>query len=151
MALLAALLVACGGGEPRCQAPARVTIGDVTFEVPVADELAEQQRGLMGRTSLDADDGMLFQWSSEPTARSFYMKDTLIPLDLIAFELEQESAALWTGRIVSIDTMQPCDRTPCPTTWTEPANAALEINAGLARANGFEVGDRVRIAEAGCI
>lgn len=107
--------------------------GRVTFTADVADSQAEKAKGLMGRKALAADAGMLFLWG-DVRARSFYMKDTLIPLDLIAIA---------AGRVVSVDTMVPCKADPCETTVTAPADAALEINAGVAAQRGIVVGTLV--------
>lgn len=109
--------------------------GDV-FLLEIADEPAEQQRGLMGRDELARDRGMLFRWN-DIAERSFYMKDTLIPLDLIAIQ---------GGEVVSVATMVPCRQTPCITTRTAAAQDVIEINGGRADALGIEVGDPVTLA-----
>lgn len=114
-----------------------MTLDGHRFVVEVADEPDEQQRGLMGVTELADDDGMLFSWG-DVKARSFWMKDTLLPLDLVAIA---------DGEVVSIGTMQPCDLTPCPITSTAPANDVIEINAGRAADLGIEVGDRATLDE----
>lgn len=127
------VLVACARGGGTVPVRFETARGRVTFTAEVADEVAEQARGLMHRTSLPRDRGMLFVWG-DVSGRAFYMKNTRIPLDLVAIR---------AGRVVSIHTMQPCTADPCPTTTTAPADAALEINAGVAAARGIVVGTLV--------
>ena len=108
----------------------RGTIGAETFRVQVANPEALRDHGLMGVTSLAADRGMLFIWT-DTAQRQFYMKDTLIPLDLISVRAR---------RVVGVATMQPCEKAPCPITTTPPANAALEVPAGTAKRAGIAAG-----------
>jgi uncharacterized membrane protein (UPF0127 family) len=135
---------ACGGGqapgEGAVEGP-RVAIeaadGTVFVDVEVADEGIERRFGLMGRASLPADAGMAFLFP-EPTAASFWMKDTLIPL----------SIAFWDedGAIVAILDMQPCPDDECPS--YDPGVdfvGALEVNQGFFDEHGIDVGDRVRL------
>lgn len=134
LVLLLVLLVACWSGKTEGET---ITLtgdqGDITVRVDIADDPEEQARGLMGRTELQDSSGMLFVWD-DIQPRRFWMKDTLIPLDLIAIR----------GReVVSIVTMEPCEADPCPRYPTEPADAALEVNAGWAERHGIEVGDPV--------
>jgi uncharacterized protein len=129
--LLLVLLVACWSGKTEGDT---ITLagskGEVTVRIEVADEPEEQARGLMGRTELEDGYGMLFVWP-ESEVRNFWMKDTLIPLDLIAID---------DGKVVSVTTMQPCEADPCQRYRTEPARAALEVRAGWAEDHGIEVG-----------
>lgn len=129
--LLLVFLVACWSGRVEGET---ITLagsnGEVTVRIEVADEPVEQAQGLMGRTELEDGHGMLFVWS-DSAVRTFWMKSTLIPLDLIAID---------DGRVVSITTMQPCEADPCQRYRTEPARAALEVRAGWAEDHGIEVG-----------
>lgn len=135
-ALVIGLLLAasCGRGAATVAVTFETTDGRVSFISEVADTPAAQARGLMGRATLAPDRGMLFRWGTV-AARGFHMKNTLIPLDLIAIR---------AGRVVSIQTMQPCAAAPCPVTTTAPADAALEINAGESAKRGLAVGTLVR-------
>lgn len=136
--ILLAVLIACGSDAPPSDV-VRVTFdvdgAAVVFTAEVADDDVERAQGLMGRTSLAQDAGMLFVWD-EILGRPFWMKDTLIPLDLIAMA---------DGVVVSVHTMQPCPENPCPFTTTEPADAALEVRAGTAARLGIAVGTAVTV------
>ncbi|HEV8043871.1 MAG TPA: DUF192 domain-containing protein [Rubrobacter sp.] len=103
-------------------------------EVEIADERAEQQRGLMERTELAEDAGMLFVFERDEP-RSFWMRNTLIPLS-IAYIAE-------SGRIVDIQDMQPLDETSHPS--AEPARYAQEVNQRFFAERGIEAGDEVEI------
>ena len=106
----------------------------VVVRVEVATTTAEKQRGLMGRTALSEDAGMLFVFDREQQL-SFWMKDTLIPLS-IAYIND-------SGRIVDIQDMQPLDETPHLS--AEPAKYALEVNQGFFNEHGVEVGNKVSL------
>ncbi len=128
--------------EPVSQEPARgATLGivnsagqRVAVPVEIADTNEERQTGLMGRTALAEDAGMLFVFDTEQQL-SFWMKDTLIPLSIAFIDSE--------GRIVDIQDMQPLDETPHPS--AAPAQYALEVNQGFFEARGIQVGDTVEL------
>ena len=99
----------------------QVSINDVVIEVEVADSDEEKARGLMYRESLDEDKGMLFVYDDE-NERSFWMKNTLIPLDILFIDAEKT--------IVDIQTMEPCKEEPCRNYISgSEAQYALEVNA----------------------
>ncbi|MGH2663243.1 MAG: DUF192 domain-containing protein [Actinomycetota bacterium] len=146
-------LVACaqtaGGPRPKTESPVgsqpspegQVIIDTgaepVEVNVEIAETPEEQGRGLMGRTELDADAGMVFL-VEQPVATSFWMKDTLIPLS-IAFWDER-------GRIHTILDMEPCRSDPCTSYFpSQPWSGALEVNRGFFADNGVKVGDRARV------
>ncbi len=104
----------------------------VEVEVEIATNDAERARGLMERTELAENAGMLFVYEEERQL-SFWMKNTLIPLS-VAYADSQ-------GRIVDIQDMQPLDETPHPS--AEPARYALEVNQGFFEEQGIRVGDRL--------
>jgi uncharacterized protein len=108
----------------------------VEVEVEIADDTEEMARGLMGRTALAEDAGMLFVYPDEREL-SFWMKDTLIPLSIAFMDAE--------GRIVDIKDMRALDDTPPHYTSAEPARYALEVNEGFFDERGVEVGDRARL------
>ena len=107
---------------------------EVRVRAEIADDAYEQLRGLMYRTALGEDRGMLFVYP-EAEERSFWMKNTLIPLSVAFMDSE--------GRIVDIDDMKPLDDDPPSYVSAEPAQYALEVNQGFFEEHGVEVGDRV--------
>jgi uncharacterized membrane protein (UPF0127 family) len=120
--------------------PILTIINSVGEEVPVrveiADTDAERQTGLMGRTILEGDAGMLFVFDQEQML-SFWMKDTLIPLSIAYIDSE--------GRIVDIQDMQPLDDLPPQYVSAEPAQYTLEVNQGFFEERGVTVGDMVEL------
>jgi uncharacterized membrane protein (UPF0127 family) len=107
------------------------------LEVDLALNSATQAKGLMNVEEIPDDYGMVFLWS-DTSVHSFYMKNTLIPLDIAWWDAE--------GKIVDIQTMEPCTADPCRTyTPAAPHVAAVEVNAGLLEEAGVEVGDRVKL------
>ena len=111
-------------------------------------ETAEQRRiGLMGRETLEERSGMLFDYGSlQPAASSFWMRDTLIALD-IAYVNQQ-------GIIVAINRMEPCTSVAAFNCPTYPAGAefiqAIEMNAGFFRRYQITLGDRLQTDSALC-
>jgi len=103
------------------------------FRVEVARTAAEQARGLMHRTAMGADEGMVFI-RNPPDRPSFWMRNTLIPLDIIFIGID--------GRILNIAQAVPLDETPVPSAGI--AGAVLELNGGRAAELGIRPGDRVR-------
>lgn len=106
------------------------------YEVEIADTLGTRTQGLMNREKLGQDKGMLFIFE-EVGIHPFWMKDTLIPLDIIWINSNKEVV------FISRDT-QPCQTDPCP--LVEPSATALyvlEVNAGTADKIGLHVGSKV--------
>lgn len=106
-----------------------------TFQIEVARTREELSRGLMFRNHLDADKGMLFVFKGMGI-RSFWMKNTLIPLDIVWLNENRT--------VVHIaENFQPCKTIECKTI-TPNANASmvLELNAGTAKKIGLTVGNR---------
>lgn len=102
--------------------------------VELARTDAERARGLMYRTALAPDAGMLFLFD-ETSEHAFWMKNTLIPLDLIFIGDD--------GRIAGIvPRAVPGDLTPRAAGG--PSRYVLEVNGGWAEARGVAAGDRVR-------
>jgi uncharacterized membrane protein (UPF0127 family) len=107
---------------------------EVKVRVEIADDSAEQAQGLMNRTALGENRGMLFVFEEEATL-SFWMRNTLIPLSVAYIDSE--------GRIVDIQKMEPLDDEPPQYVSAEPAQYALEVNQGFFEEHGVEVGDTV--------
>lgn len=104
------------------------------FRIELALTPAQQSQGLMGRTSMDADAGMLFVFPDE-AERSFWMKNTLIPLDMIFIRKD--------GSIIKVhDSAKPQDLTSVKSEG--PAFAVLELNGGEAKKRGIVAGDTAK-------
>lgn len=110
----------------------RAANGPHLFTVEVARTQEEQARGLMYRTSLAADRGMIFPFDP-PQDASFWMKNTLIPLDMIFIRGDGSIARIATAQPQSLD----------PVGAAEPIAAVLEIRGGHAAELGIRAGDRV--------
>lgn len=144
--LLPALLAGCTEGSSRAneselpqQAQAPLPTAPYTLVGPqgqrltvvaeVADEEPEREVGLMFRTELVSGTAMIFKFD-EVQQLSFWMKNTLIPLDLLFFR---------DGALISvIPWAKPHDETPLNS--AEPADTVLEVPGGWASANGVGAG-----------
>jgi uncharacterized protein len=105
----------------------------LTFRVELARTPLEQAKGLMFRTAMGLDEGMVFPFDP-PRGASFWMRNTVIPLDLIFIAPD--------GRISNIAANAvPYDETPL--TSTGEAKAVLELNGGRAAQLGIVPGDKV--------
>lgn len=103
------------------------------FKVEVARRADQQSRGLMFRTSMGADEGMLFPMNP-PRYASFWMRNTVMPLDLVFIGRD--------GRILNIAARTvPYDETPMISMGV--ASAVLELNGGRAAELGLAPGDSV--------
>jgi uncharacterized protein len=147
---LAALLVTCtacaaGGASPDVDAnvpadAARIPVvidtesGEVVFQSEIADTPEERARGLMHRKTMATDHGMIFLFPDE-RPRSFWMKNTLIPLDMLFIRadrtilgiVENATPLTLTGRSVPGD-----------------SQFVLEVNGGQASERGLASGQKVR-------
>jgi uncharacterized membrane protein (UPF0127 family) len=100
----------------------RITIDDVAYRVAVADTADRRSVGLMGVTELGEREGMLFIFDTD-VETGFWMKDTLIPLDIAFFDS--------SGSFVDGFTMEPCPEDPCPAyTPSGSYRYAVETGAG---------------------
>ena len=111
---------------------------EVEVRVEIADGPFEQQRGLMYRTSLGEDRGMLFVFQREQQL-SFWMKNTRIPLSIAYIDSK--------GRITDILDMKPLDDKPPHYVSSEPVQYALEVNQGFFDEHGVKVGDIARLPD----
>ncbi|MAO07662.1 MAG: hypothetical protein CL596_03010 [Alteromonas sp.] len=103
----------------------------VSLEIEIAEDEYETQTGLMYRKEMQKNRGMLFIFEAE-TPRSFYMKNTEFPLDIIFLNASNE--------VVSIQkNAQPFDQTSLPSEG--PAKYVLEVNAGMTNLWNLEKGD----------
>jgi len=109
----------------------------ISVNVEIADTFDERSQGLMFRESLDENAGMLFIFEEEDYL-SFWMKNTLIPLDMIFISEDLE--------IVDIKYAIPCKQDPCVSYKTiKPAKYVLEVNGNYTIKNKISIGDKVTI------
>jgi uncharacterized protein len=120
---------------------AQLTIGRQSIGLEVAHTPEQQEIGLMYRTELAKDRGMLFVFNPPHPAR-FWMKNTLIPLDMIFVS---------NGVVKDIrNNIPPCKTDPCPSYGPDAKIAidgVIELPAGRATELKLKVGDRLKIAE----
>ena len=138
LAPLLLLLTSCTNTAPASHAVPAVELHGQRFSIEFATDNASREHGLMMRNTLAADHGMLFVFP-DTANRGFWMKNTLIPLDILYFDTDY--------RLVSMQLdVPPCKADPCP---TYPSNAAaryvLELSAGTAHRIGAKVGDTLKI------
>ncbi len=143
LAVAAVSTLCCTSSQAGSEAPAatagqkpRVVIRTAAREVEVVVELArtdeEHERGLMFRERLGRDEGMLFVFQNEGE-RAFWMKNTLIPLDMIFID--------GIGSVVGIVARaEPLTETP---RRGGPCRYVLEVAGGWAEERGVKVGDKV--------
>lgn len=149
---LAVLVIpACGDDEGEPSSESSVTVSEegltqktaiietddepVMLTVEIAETEEDRAKGLMGRTSLPDDHGMVFIFF-EKHSGGFWMKNTLIPLSIAFFDQE--------GDILEILDMEPCEKDPCPSYDPGvPYWGALEVERGAFDDWGVSVGDRI--------
>ena len=130
--LMLATCTSCASSEPS------VELGGKTFRVEIADTQEKQALGLMFRDSMPRDEGMIFIFPNE-APRSFWMKNTRIPLDIMYFDKDLKLVS------ISADT-PPCRVSRCPSyPSSKPAMYVLELNAGMAAELGVGPGDLLEI------
>jgi hypothetical protein len=112
-----------------------VCINDKCFLVEVVKSKEERNKGLMYRESLAKNEGMLFVFDKEEE-HSFWMMNTLIPLDIIWINKDKEVVFIY-------DNAKPC-KEECESIKPEQKSLyVLEINAGEA---DFKIGDKVKFS-----
>jgi len=154
--LLAAVFIAGGGAAPSCRngrsdgvpapAPAAAAVASsptvvlhgkdgrtITVRVEVARTEAERTRGLMYRNHLEPDAGMLFLFP-QPATLVFWMKNTLIPLDMLFLDRER--------RVVGI-VENATPETETPRRVNGDSQFVLEVGGGLTRQWGVTAGSMV--------
>lgn len=114
----------------------KVCFKESCFTVELATTDAQRTRGLMFRSSLADNQGILFIFDAEGEY-PFWMKNTLIPLDIIWLDQNQKVV------FISANTL-PCVEESCPiVNPQEPAKYVLELNGGVAQKIGLSVGDQL--------
>lgn len=124
--LLVCALASCA--LPTIQA----RIGGEEFRLEVARSEEEKAQGLMHRRSLGERRGMIFVYKADERL-SFWMKNTLIPLDLVFLSRD--------GEVLQIEALKP--HSLKPVTSERAARYALELPAGTAARLGLEPGHRI--------
>jgi hypothetical protein len=127
------LLTACNAHTNQ------VCFNETCFGIELAATPESRARGLMFREHLGDDKGMLFVFD-EPGVYNFWMKNTLIPLDIIWIDENR------TVINISKNT-PPCEADPCPSYGpVQKAKYVLEVNAGKADEIGLKIGDEFIIS-----
>ncbi|HBR95336.1 DUF192 domain-containing protein [Coraliomargarita algicola] len=137
--LLSLALLACQPNRQADLAPAdgqthfAIAIGGQELQLQLAVNSAEQQKGLMHRDSMPEDHGMLFLFD-QPAQRSFWMRNTRIPLDIGYFDA--------SGHLLEVHKLFPYDETPVPSA-NDQVLIAVETNRGWYAAHGVKPGARI--------
>jgi uncharacterized protein len=108
--------------------------GKASFSVEVVDDAGERAQGLMARSKMGASHGMLFVYPA-PGQVSFWMKNTLIPLDMVFLDAAGSVRQIHENAV-------PLDLTPIA--GGDDIQFVLEINGGLSKGLGIAVGSQLR-------
>jgi hypothetical protein len=113
--------------------------GGRRFSAEIADTPVLWERGYMFRREVGEQDAMIFVFP-EPDFHSFWMKNTLVPLDIIWMDDELTVIHIEAGT-------PPCKSDPCPN-YGPPRKSryVLEVKSGAAAAGGLKIGDRMAIS-----
>lgn len=108
------------------------------IQLEVARTPEQQAKGMMWRRKpLPDDRGMVFPFA-QTQYLAFWMKNCFVPLDMVFIH---------QGKVVAIETAEPCTADPCPIYPSQPVrgDTVIELRAGWAKTYGLKVNDRVRI------
>lgn len=111
-------------------------VGDTSFKVAVADSADERMRGLSGLRRMEPNEGLYFVFPT-PRPLTFWMKDMQFLLDIAWIDKHH--------RIIQIMENVAPETFPAWLVSLQPAQYALEINAGRARETDIEIGDVVTL------
>ncbi|MGV8162302.1 MAG: DUF192 domain-containing protein [Candidatus Nanoarchaeia archaeon] len=137
-AFLVFLLILLTSSIAACTPRSEVCFEKKCFFVEKVSTPKEREIGLMNRTSLEEDSGMLFIFEKEDIY-AFWMKNTLIPLDMIWINSSNQIAYIYQNAT-------PCEENECPPIIPlQNATYVLEINSGLTNKYNLKLGDRVKI------
>lgn len=128
LGVLASAAILTGNAQAMQQCDLHFSNGVTLSAVPVASTLAEQERGLSKTRHIGP--GMLFLWQ-EPATRTFWMRNTWVPLQVGFFDRE--------GRLFQIEDMRP--DTDTRHTSGRPVKLALELGQGQYQLLGFQPGE----------
>ena len=124
-------------------------LGDMLLtRIEIVDTDEGRTRGLMHRKELPCDGGMLFLFDkAEP--RTFWMRNTLIPLDIVFMDEKGTVLAIHTMKVEAPQGSNESDDAYCARlplySSIKPAKAALEVNAGMA--SNVKVGDTIKLPQ----
>jgi uncharacterized protein len=109
---------------------------NICVNLEIAKTQEEKEKGLMERKSLDQNAGMIFLYDEKGT-HDFWMKNTLIPLDMIWIN---------DNKIVHIEHAIPCEKDPCQS-YESPfeADKILEVNGNFTSENNISIGDIIEL------
>ena len=141
--MLAASAVACKSGGQKAGTTSAPATGasvaidangrKVVFRVEVAVTREQHARGLMYRTQMDPDAGMIFVFD-EPTVQTFWMRNTYLPLDMIFIGADRRIVGIVQDAVPETDTERRVGA---------PSQYVLEIGGGLAARLGIHRGAEV--------
>ncbi|RAP57007.1 DUF192 domain-containing protein [Oleiagrimonas sp. MCCC 1A03011] len=132
--LVLTLLAGACAAAPPPSATHVLTLHDHTFHVELATNNAQRDLGLMHRTHMAADHGMLFVFPYN-AVQTFWMKNTLIPLDMLFFDKDRKLVSMQLN-------VPPCKANPCALYPSgKPAMYVLELAAGTAAQLDIQTGD----------
>lgn len=134
MIVLTMAFVTASRGEALEFQKRKIKLAGITLTVEMAETPEQQERGLMNRTSLEKDAGMLFAFS-EPQILTFWMKNTLIPLSIGYFDAKM--------KLIDVIEMVPAvagDQHPKVYPSSKPAQYALEMTKGWFAAHHIKPG-----------
>ncbi|KQM18766.1 DUF192 domain-containing protein [Novosphingobium sp. Leaf2] len=120
-------------GLPIVPLTVKTAKGKHVFRVEVAKTFAQQEKGLMFRTAMGPNEGMIFP-EETPRRAAFWMRNTVIPLDIIFIGTDHRILNIAANAV-------PYDETPLPSAGV--ASGVLELNGGRAAQLGIEAGDLV--------
>jgi len=120
-----------------------ITIGGKVIQVQIADTQDKRTKGLSGVSNLDKNSGMLFVFDTKKVSPAFWMKDMIIPLDMIWIS---------NNKIIKIDKDIPAPASGTPDTKLtvyspgQPIDYVLEVNAGFSNLNSLSIGNTVDLS-----
>lgn len=127
--------------SPSPEQNQKLTIGSKTIDIEIANTPELRNKGLSGRTSLDESSGMLFVFDTQDVSPIFWMKDMLIPLDIIWID---DDKVVSINKNVQAPKAGTLDRDL--EKYTPPTNVdyVLEVTAGFSDKNNIKIGDETK-------
>src|SRR3989344_2818368 len=126
------LLVGCSQAEY-----AVIEMKGVKITAKIVDSEEAREKGLMNINYMPKNEGMLFIFQDLNQYEGFWMKDTLIPLDIIFID---------NDKVVDIIEAEPCVEVPCKIYYPKQKTLqVLEVNKGLSNKIGLKIGDEIKI------